>query len=415
MNTQFTFNKIIKRKSRLKDKISQAAPAIIIFTILFLLLGTELSLYSMNVNLHRSEAFEQKLNDEQFLREYQEGRDFIAREEWSKASEKFNKIIREYPKHTMTDAILYWLAFSYKKQNKFQEAEETLERLTQEFPSSPWARDAKVMSVEISPRLRKEQTTVITSPPSRRKSETLQIIVRPGGKETEVIPEPPLDVDSELRLEALRSLLLSDEKEALEAASKILRLDTESEILKRNVMFLIARSKATQAASLIIEVVRQERNPQLRKTAISVLGGMTEDAAGDFLLQLFDAETDTETKRQALFALSRHKRGVPKLLEISKGQFSPEFRKIAVFRLGHISGEKVVDFLVQLYDSESDQKIKSETLSALGHTRNKRAIKKLIAVARQDPSPQMKKDAVTALGGSNDPEAITFLQEITNK
>lgn len=307
---------------------------------------------------------------------------------------------------------MYWLAFSYKKQNKFQEAEKTLERLTQEFPSSPWARDAKVMSIEISPRLRKEQASVISSPPSGRKPETLQVIVSPGGKKAEVIPEPYLDADSELRLEALRSLLLSDEKEALEAASKILRLDTENELLKRNVIFLIVRSKATRAVSLIIEVVRRETNPQLRKTAISVLGGMTEDAAGDFLLQLFDAETDTDTKRQALFALSRHKRGVSKLLEISNGQYSLEFRKIAVFRLGRINGEKVVDFLIQLYDSESNQEIKSETLSALGHTRNKRAVKKLIDVARHDQSPQMKKDAVTALGGSNDPEAITFLQEI---
>lgn len=413
MNTQIMPPKMIVTQSRSKLKIFKLVPVFLIFSVSFLLSGTNQRAYGVNQNFNSSKLSLKLKTDDEFLKEYQEARDLIAREEWSKAAEKFNKIIQEYPKHSETDAILYWLAFSYKKQNKFEEADKALERLTQEFPSSLWARDAKVMSIEILPRLRKEQTTLITTVPTRRKSESLQIITSPGGQ-TEVIRELSLDADSEIRLEALKSLLMSDEKAALEAAGKILRLESESERLRQNVMFLIARHGGAQAVPLIIETVHQKTNPELRSTAISVLGGMTYDAAGDFLLGLYETETLLKDKRQALFALSRHKRGVGKIMEIAKSGDNLEFRKIAVFRLGRIGGQPAVEFLLQLYDSESNQEIKSEALSSLGNTRNKQAIKKLIDVARRDQSPQMKKNAIIALGGSNDPEAIMFLQEIAN-
>ena len=135
---------------RPKRKIFKLLTSVFIFFVSFLLTGTNYPLYGMNQNLNKFGKLSLKLkSDDKFLKEYQEARDLIAREEWSKAAEKFNKIIEEYPKHTLTDAVLYWLSFSYNKQDKFEEADNTLERRIGEFRSSLRARDAEVESVEL--------------------------------------------------------------------------------------------------------------------------------------------------------------------------------------------------------------------------------------------------------------------------
>ena len=81
---------------------------------------------------------------------FREGRDLINKEEWAKAADKFNQIVTRYPNSEVTDAALYWLAFSLKRQNKFQETDDTLGRLIRGFPRSNWIKDAKAMKAEIA-------------------------------------------------------------------------------------------------------------------------------------------------------------------------------------------------------------------------------------------------------------------------
>src|SRR5262245_28616936 len=81
---------------------------------------------------------------------FREGRDLVNKEEWAKAADKFNQIVTKYPNSEVTDAALYWLAFSLKKQNKFQETDDTLGRLIKGFPRSNWIKDAKAMKDEIA-------------------------------------------------------------------------------------------------------------------------------------------------------------------------------------------------------------------------------------------------------------------------
>jgi tetratricopeptide (TPR) repeat protein len=51
-----------------------------------------------------------------------------------KAATKFWRYINKYPKGKDTDAALYWLAFALKKQERYQEADRSLERLISEYP-----------------------------------------------------------------------------------------------------------------------------------------------------------------------------------------------------------------------------------------------------------------------------------------
>lgn len=77
-----------------------------------------------------------------------------------------------------------------------------------------------------------------------------------------------------------------------------------------------------------------------------------------------------------------------------------------------IKRERAAAVLVQLFDSEKDESLKSSIIYALGSTGQKQATKKLIDIARSEPSITLKKRAISALSRSKDPEVLTFLEEL---
>src|SRR5215208_1253304 len=90
-----------------------------------------------------------------------EGRDEIADENWEEAQARFTDYIRKYPKGKDVDAATYWLAFSLKKQEQFQDADRRLEQLIAQFPASKWKKDAEAMRIEIGPYLNRQTPTTI--------------------------------------------------------------------------------------------------------------------------------------------------------------------------------------------------------------------------------------------------------------
>src|SRR5262245_17997303 len=88
---------------------------------------------------------------------FREGRDQIEEENWNGAAAKFITFIKSYPNHKDVDAALYWMAFALKKQGKYAEANQQLERLMRKHPRSTWIDDARAMKVEIAGQTRNPQ------------------------------------------------------------------------------------------------------------------------------------------------------------------------------------------------------------------------------------------------------------------
>src|SRR2546425_3866989 len=84
------------------------------------------------------------------MKVFHEAKESLEAEDWAKAAQRFYAFVTRYPKGPQTDAALYWLAFTLKKQGKFQMADQMLERLVREFPQSGWVTDAKSMRVEMA-------------------------------------------------------------------------------------------------------------------------------------------------------------------------------------------------------------------------------------------------------------------------
>src|SRR5215204_296384 len=80
---------------------------------------------------------------------FREGRDFIEAQNWQRAAEKFNDFIKGYPKDKDLDAALYWYGYALQKQDRKQEAKDSLVRLIDRFPNSSWRQEAKALLVSM--------------------------------------------------------------------------------------------------------------------------------------------------------------------------------------------------------------------------------------------------------------------------
>lgn len=291
-----------------------------------------------------------KNQDEDFDKNFRQGRDFIDQGEWAKASEKFSELINKYPTNKSTASALYWLAFSYKKQNRFKEADAALDRLLKDFPNSSWSDDAQVMKMEINaplgriygatgqtlyPSIATSKTALGTATLIEGNGEFTAVASSPAqataaGKLYTTAQRPALDRADEVRIAAFQSLLSAEPKRAIESAGEILKPD----------------SKSTEAFKL--EVLRVLRNP--RWTA----SYNTNNASG----QTYFYSSGNLDKQYA-----------PLLRETLVKAFEAEsnlaIRRGIIYTLAATRDEQSIQYLARLYNSTAEAYFKKAILSSL--------------------------------------------------
>ncbi len=406
-------------------------------------------------------------------RKFVEGRDLIGEENWERAAERFRDFLTDHPKNKNLDAALYWLAFSLKKQAKYEEAGGYLNRLLKEFPRSNWTDDARAMRVEIAPQLGDTKTV----------EEALTVVVGNGG--VHVVgnqAKTSESADDEIKIVALQSLFQANPERAFAYVSTLLKsTSTANKNLKEAALEMLRRYPSKEALALLVDVARNEPDSELRVTAIHTLGRTNDagafgllrelatntrddemskaaifaisrynnaeasallsqlarnaqsrevrkeaifwlsrdgsDATLDELIRIYEADRDAEVRKQITFVLKRigTPRSVAKLQEIARTTSGDaEVRESAIHWIGQRGDEQAVEFLISLYDTERDEEIKEKIIFGLSRTNSKRAVRKLIDIARGGSSVELRKQAVFWLGKSGDPEAAKFLESILN-
>jgi HEAT repeat protein len=138
------------------------------------------------------------------------------------------------------------------------------------------------------------------------------------------------------------------------------------------------------------------------------------------------------------FGNRKSERAGAKLVEIVRGSDVVELRKAAVSAISRRGGEKVIDTLLSLYDTEKNEEVKDQIMSALGgsiiynnlsttkgqavavaaagganRSSDPRVIQKFIEIARNPQTPmERRKRAIGWLSRSNDPAVLKFLEEL---
>ena len=157
-------------------------------------------------------------------------------------------------------------------------------------------------------------------------------------------------------------------------------------------------------------------------------------------MKIYDSDQTTEIRRSVIsgFGNRKSERAGAKLVEIVRGSDVVELGKAAVSAISRRGGDKVVDTLLGLYDTEKSEEVKDQIMSALGgsivysnlttargqavtavaaaggnRSTDPRVIRKFIEIARNPQTPmERRKRAIGWLSRSNDPEVLKFLEEL---
>ena len=167
--------------------------------------------------------------------------------------------------------------------------------------------------------------------------------------------------------------------------------------------YLITGDKARALAA-----AKGEKNPELRREAIHMLGAM--GAQGE-AWELYQSEGSAEARKAILQALFIGG-AAEKVGELARTEKDPELRREAIRTLGFLGRERTGAVLAGLYGSESDVEAKKAVLQGLFVQGNAEA---LVEIARKEKDRELRKEAVAHLSHMNSKAGTDFMLEILSK
>jgi tetratricopeptide (TPR) repeat protein len=338
-----------------------------------------------------------------FGEKFRAGRDFIDRQEWARATEQFREAVEKYPDHKLADAALYWLAFCYKKQKKFEEADAALDRLLKEFPASTWTGDAQVMKTEMLPFLVKVYDDSFNADQNPRFGQgqfssdlQAQILDRNANNSGQnpslaeklaMTDRLPLDRADEIRLAAFQSLLIADPRRAIETMGEVLKPDSAArESFRREILrvwrkprffgsnTLDAAVNQNSGGKEFVPLLREtlaksfqnEKNLKIRVEIIYTLASLADAQSLEYLKRIYATENDRDIKKDIINAFGNSASAFypfdPDLAQMQKGKAAIIAREQA---------RKIeLDFLLEIVRAEKDAELRRLAFSNLRHFKN---------------------------------------------
>jgi HEAT repeat protein len=103
------------------------------------------------------------------------------------------------------------------------------------------------------------------------------------------------------------------------------------------------------------------------------------------------------------------------LIRVAENERDFELRKSAIANLGRVAGERSLAVLTSTLDSSPDFDLQRTAVSAIARRPKEESIPILIKTARSHPRVEIRKAAIQALGHTGDERAISFLNELLAK
>ena len=233
------------------------------------------------------------------------------------------------------DAALYWKAYSQSRIAETQEALKTLNALMTEFAKSTWARDAKALAVEIQ---------------------------AANGQPISA----DLQNDEELKLLALRSVMQADPDRGVPIIEKMLAGGASPRIRDR-ALFVLSQTRSPRAREVMLTTAKNNGNPDLQRSAIRYLGMMGGADDREALNNVYRSATDMSVKRAVINSYFTSG-NVDRMIDVAKNEKDPELRRIAIRNLGMMSrsnGANTSDALVSIYKSDNSTDIRRQIINSL--------------------------------------------------
>ncbi len=245
---------------------------------------------------------------------YDQAKKAISLKDWKTAIEACQKIAAENGKSGYYGESLYWLGYSMDRfANSFEDmklqlknkemAIEELNVLLQKMPESTWARDAKLLRLEIAEGLANKGLSEYQKYINEGLAGGVSGGVAGSGwnqKKTDADTklywnsnQKKIDPDTELKLVALDALMQMDREKAFPILEKMVREEQKPE-LKEKALFVLSQSRDPKVIPILAELAAKDPSDKIRQTAVFWLGQRHDDESLAALLKIYDAAADDD-------------------------------------------------------------------------------------------------------------------------
>jgi len=372
-------------------------------------------------------------------RAYSAGQSALDSRHWEDAINYFSQVVSRGT--TKVDGALYWKAYAQAKLGRKDDALATIAELRKSYASSKWVDEAKALEVEAnqgmkpmsaeaetdedikvlilqqglqtdfdryypalekivkgpsSPKLKRNAVYVLAESSNPKAQALIEQVARGSGA------NPDLQVKA-IQYMTERRRGNSPNSNTGQVLSEIYSSTSDPEV-KREVINGLRRLNDKDR---LINVLRNEKNQDLRRDSLGYFGGIPGNAE---LWQLYGNETTPEGKIMILQQMYRN--GNPdKLAEVVRNDKDTKVRQTAVRALASYPGG--AETLASLYANEQDSQVKQTMMENIFNTRNGKA---MVELAKSEKDLKMKAGMIQRMVGRKDcKECQDYLVEILNK
>lgn len=415
---------------------------------------------------------------------YRVARATLNRSDYLQAAALFERLVRQHPQSAYAADALYWKAFSLYRvggPSNLRRAAAALQSQARRYAAAATYRngDAPALAARIEGQLAR----LGDADAAQRVVEAAQLAAEMDKQMTEVErqaaevtrqaaevtrqaverdqrirsgrsagaghpqPGPCADEQDDVRTAALNALLNMDTDRAVPILKKVLaRRDECSGPLRRRALFLLSQKRTSGTEDLLLDVARNDPDPEVRKQAVFWLSQVDSDRAVEVLREILKTSADPELEDRAVFALSQHpdKQAGEILRAYASDTSKPaEIREKAIFWLSQRGETADAAFLRGLYSKLSSEELKERVLFALSQVEDRESagwlletaadtgqslelrkkalfwaaqggapLEKLSGLYDRMPDHAMKEQLIFALSQRDEPDAVTRLIEI---
>jgi HEAT repeat protein len=233
-------------------------------------------------------------------------------------------------------------------------------------------------------------------------------------------------------LDKVTKALISIGANAVESLIEVLRKNINNQDISGRLTNILTEIKTPRTTELLVEVLRKDTNPEMRKCAVYILCLIKDPEALEPLIETLRKDPDKDVRWWIVRDLRQieHPETVRCLIKVLQEEAKAEIRDYAADILAHILSKihvpEAIDSLIELLKKNPDEELRWRIVHALGKCatysgyrggefRDSKVTEALIETLKQDTSKKVRQYAAWALGTLKDPKALEPLLETLEK
>ncbi len=340
---------------------------------------------------------------------YRLAREALNRDDFKRAADLFHLVSERYPRSRYVPDAMYFEGFALFRsggEDNLREASDVLRSLRLRYPDATIAGDAGVLLTRINGVLAKQGDANAAEDVAERATGKKGSRGDTKGRSSTGIAAgcPSGDDDDDMRIAALNALLQMDAERAVPILKTVLaRRDACSQPLRKKAVFLISQKASEQTADILLDVVRNDPDPEVRGDAVFWMSQVHSDKTLAALESLLHNAKDRQLQDKAIFALSQH--DSPQAMKLLRDfamspDVSDEARGQAIFWIGqgHRSPENA-KFLRELYGKLTSDDLRDKIIHGVAESGGEEDRQWLVELVRDSKQPaEARKKAIFWLG-----------------